>query len=94
MIIRNLKRAGIVNEILHFKDGQETLDFLLRRGSGPHRAASTSYLLLLDIRMPRVDGVEVLRQVKQDAELRKIPVIMITTTDEPKEVDKCHKGVD
>ena len=90
LIMRNLKRAGICNEILHFRDGQETLDFLLRRRNGPDRVAGTSYLLLLDIRMPKVDGVEVLRQIKQDAELRKVPVIMITTTDEPREVDKCH----
>ena len=90
LITRNLKRAGIGNKILHFKDGQETLDFLFRRGSGPHRVSSTPYLLLLDIRMPRVDGVEVLRQIKQDTELCKLPVIMITTTDDPLEVENCH----
>jgi CheY-like chemotaxis protein len=48
------------------------------------------YLLLLDIKMPKVDGVEVLRQIKSDPELRKIPVIMLTTTDDPREVDRCH----
>ena len=72
------------------KDGQETLDFLFRRGSGPHRVVGTPYLLLLDIRMPRVDGVEVLRQIKQDAKLRKLPVIIITTTDDPREIENCH----
>ena len=46
--------------------------------------------MLLDIRMPRVDGVEVLKQIKKDDELRKMPVIMVTTTDDPKEVEKCH----
>lgn len=90
LIKRNLKRAGITNDILHFKDGRETLDFLLRRGDGPHRRAAGSYLLLLDIRMPRIDGVEVLRQIKQHEDLRKIPVSMITTTDDPREVEKCH----
>ena len=90
LIKRNLKRAGITNEILHFKDGQETLDFLLRRGDGPHRKATGAYLLLLDIRMPRTDGVEVLRQIKQHEDLRKIPVSMITTTDDPREVETCH----
>ena len=90
LIKKNLKRAGISNEIIHFKDGQETLDFLLRRGEGPHRVSDTGYLLLLDIRMPKVDGVEVLQQIKQDKELRKIPVIMITTTDDPREVEQCH----
>jgi len=90
LIRKNLKRAGIANKILHFKDGQETLDFFFRRGQGPHRETGVSYLVLLDIRMPGVDGVEVLRQLKQDSELRKIPVIMITTTDDPREVANCH----
>ena len=59
--------------------------------NGHHRKSETAYLLLLDIRMPKVDGVEVLQQVKQDEELRKIPVIMITTTDDPREVENCHR---
>lgn len=91
LIMRNLKRVGVANTILHFKDGQETLDFLFRRGDGPHRQIGTPYLLLLDIRMPKVDGTEVLRQIKQDSELCKIPVVMITTTDDPREVENCHK---
>jgi len=91
LIRKNLNRAGITNEIQHFKDGQEILDFLMGDNNEHHRKSGTAYLLLLDIRMPKVDGVEVLRQVKQDEELRKIPVIMITTTDDPREVEKCHK---
>ena len=91
LIRKNLNRAGITNEIQHFKDGQEVLDFLMGDNNGHHRKSGTAYLLLLDIRMPKVDGVEVLRQVKQDEELRKVPVIMITTTDDPREVEKCHK---
>jgi CheY-like chemotaxis protein len=90
LIKKNLARSGIFNQIIHFKDGDETLDFLLMRGKGPHRETGKHYLLLLDIRMPRVDGIEVLRQVKEHDELRKIPVIMITTTDDPREVDRCH----
>lgn len=91
LIIKNLKRAGIRNNILHFKDGEETLDFLFKRGSGPHRVSGTAYLLLLDIRMPKVDGVEVLKEIKKDPELRKTPVIMVTTTDDPREVERCHR---
>lgn len=91
LIRKNLNRAGISNEMLHFKDGQEVLDFLFRKGKGPHRQKNTPYLLLLDIRMPKVDGVEVLRQVKQDEELCKMPIIMITTTDDPREVENCHR---
>ncbi|HZL42540.1 MAG TPA: response regulator, partial [Verrucomicrobiae bacterium] len=72
LIEKNLTRAGLHNQILRFEDGQAILDFLHRRGT-PQRAREAPYLLLLDIRMPRVDGVEVLRQVKNDLELRKIP---------------------
>ncbi len=90
LIRKNLRRAGIINQIVHFKDGQETLDFLFRQGEGPHRQSGQGYVMLLDIRMPKVDGVEVLRQIKADGELCKLPVIMITTTDDPREVEHCH----
>jgi CheY-like chemotaxis protein len=90
LIEKNLQRAGLHNPILRFENGQAILDFLFRRGGPPRRNADTPYLLLLDIRMPQVDGVEVLRQVKEDKELRKIPVIMLTTTDDPREVERCH----
>lgn len=90
LIEKNLRRAGILNEIVHFRDGEETLNYLFQRGKGLHRENSIGLLLLLDIRMPKIDGMEVLRQVKQDQELKKIPVIMITTTDDPHEVERCH----
>ncbi|MBI4663030.1 MAG: response regulator [Verrucomicrobia bacterium] len=90
LIEKNLSRAGLHNQILRFENGQEVLDFLFCRGDGPKRAVATPYLLLLDIRMPKVDGVEVLRQIKQDPQLRKIPVSMLTTMDDPREVEHCH----
>ncbi|MFZ4441748.1 MAG: response regulator [Syntrophales bacterium] len=90
LIRKNLVRAGIANELLHFKDGQEVMDFLSRKGDGPKRKSGTAYVLLLDIQMPRLNGMEVLAQVKADPELRKIPVIMVTTTDDSQEVEKCH----
>lgn len=90
LIRRNLQRAGIVNDITHFSDGQELLDFLFGTAVGPHLEEGRAYVLLLDIRMPKVDGVEALRRIKADGELRKMPVIMITTTDDPREVENCH----
>ncbi len=90
LIEKNLTRAGLHNLIERFENGQMILDYLFRRGPGPHRATVTPYLLLLDIRMPKVDGVEVLRQLKGDPELRKIPTVMLTTTDDPREVERCH----
>jgi CheY-like chemotaxis protein len=90
LIEKNLRRGGLANEILRFEDGQQILDFLFCRGDQRHCVKGAPYLLLLDIRMPKVDGIEVLRQLKADAELRKIPVSMLTTTDDPREVERCH----
>lgn len=91
LIRKNLKRAGITNEVIHFPDGEAVLDFLFGTGTGPHRSPDIAYLLLLDIRMPKADGVEVLARIKADPLLRKMPVIMLTTTDDPKEIEHCHE---
>lgn len=91
LIQRNLIRAGIANPMQHFRNGQEVLDFLFRDGNGPHRRSGKAYLLILDIRMPKVDGVEVLRRIKADENLKKMPIIMLTTTDDPREVELCHE---
>lgn len=91
LIQKNLRRAGITNQILHFKDGQEVLDFLYGRTQEPHVTNGLPYLLLLDIKMPRVDGVDVLRQVKEHSKWRRMPVVMITTTDDPREVARCYE---
>lgn len=91
LVKKNLWRSCVENEILPFKDGQEILDFLFKRRNLAKRAEKGYYLLLLDIRMPKVDGRAVLRQIKEDEELKKIPVIMLTTTDEVSEVDRYHE---
>jgi len=91
LIRKNLKRSGIHNKTIRFRNGQEILDFLFCQGEGPHMEEGNHYLLLLDIRMPKIDGIEVLRQVKEDPELYKIPIAMLTTTDDPREVEKCHE---
>jgi CheY-like chemotaxis protein len=91
LIEKNLRRAGLLNKIVRFRDGQESLDFLFEKGKGNKRERDMSYLLLLDIRMPKVDGVEVLRKIKADKELKKLPVVMITTTDDPREVELCFE---
>ncbi len=91
LIQRNLKRAGVVNTVVHVKDGQEVLDYLHRQGAYAGRPTVGRLLLLLDINMPRIDGVEVLRQVKADPATVKLPVIMLTTTDDPREVGRCYQ---
>ncbi len=90
LIQKNLARSGVANEIIRFRDGREIENFLFLEGKGPHRVPELAYVLLLDIRMPRLDGTKVLQRIKEDPVLRKMPVIMITTTDDPREVAHCH----
>jgi CheY-like chemotaxis protein len=92
LVQRNLERAGLANGLERLKDGQEALDFIRGQGAFAGRNASQQpVLLLLDIKMPRVDGVEVLRQIKSDPKTALIPVIMLTTTDDPREIQRCYE---
>ena len=91
LIRENLEMAGLKNPVQHFRDGQAILDFFFDRTGKAVRGHDGTYLLLLDIRMPKVDGIEVLRRIKADADLRKLPVIMLTTTDDTREVRRCHE---
>jgi CheY-like chemotaxis protein len=90
LVRKNLARSSIANQILRFKDGQEIIDFLFGTTQTPLFDPRTAYVLLLDIRMPKIDGVEVLRRIKADDVLKRIPVIMLTTTDDPTEVNRCY----
>jgi len=92
LIHRNLQRAGLVNGFQRVKDGQELLDLVYGTGEFTGRPAlADNVLLLLDINMPRVDGVEVLRRLKGDPATAAIPIIMLTTTDDPREVERCYQ---
>ncbi len=91
LVKRNLWLSCVESDILHFNDGQELLDFLYMADPGPKREPNGSYILLLDIRMPKVDGREVLRRIKEDVKLRDIPVIMLTTTGNETEIALCYQ---
>jgi CheY-like chemotaxis protein len=91
LVERNLSRVGVANTILRLRDGQEVLDFLRGANGRPARDSAQPLLLLLDIKMPRVDGVEVLRQLKADPRTALVPVIMLTTTDDPREITRCYE---
>lgn len=94
LIHRNLERAGLVNGFVRARDGQEALDLIrdgYAAGGGSGPAAVGNVLLLLDINMPRVDGVEVLRRLEGDPATAAIPIIMLTTTDDPREVERCYQ---
>jgi CheY-like chemotaxis protein len=90
LIKKNLRRASIMNDIEHFKDGEEILNYLKEKKSSSVKS-NASYLVLLDIRMPKIDGIEVLKWIKSDDYFKKMPIVMITTTDDPKEVNLCHE---
>lgn len=91
LIRENLEMAGLKNTTRHFRDGQAILDFFFDREGKVMRGHDGTYLVLLDIRMPKVDGIEVLRRLKADPVLHRLPVIMLTTTDDTREVERCHE---
>jgi two-component system, response regulator len=82
MALHALGEYHLANDVLHLRDGVEALDYLQRRGEFAGRTSSQPVLVLLDLKMPRVDGLEVLRQMKNDAELKTIPVVIMTSSRE------------
>ena len=91
LVQRNLRRSGMVNNIVHVPDGQQALDFLRCEADFAERKPEGPLLLLLDINMPRVNGMEVLSAVKGDPHMAKIPVVMLTTTDDPREIQRSYE---
>jgi CheY-like chemotaxis protein len=91
LITRNLRRASLINPIERFVDGQQLLDFLYDRNASRKLGAGLGYVLLLDIRMPKIDGIQVLETIKSDPRLSVMPVYMLTTTDDPREVERCYQ---
>lgn len=91
LIQRNLRRAGWDHPFIRFRDGLETREFLFSEEPDSPLQKAGSYLLLLDIRLPKVNGIEILRAIKEDPALRRLPVVILTTTDDPKEVKRCHE---
>ncbi len=88
LVERNLRRAGLNNPVIRLRDGQEAVDHFF----GPHgQQHASDCVLLLDINMPRIDGVDVLRRLKSDPSTSSIPTIMLTTTDDPREINRCYQ---
>jgi len=92
LVERGLRKVGLINPIHRVADGQEALDYL--QGEGDYAGQNNPlppHIVLLDINLPRVDGIEVLERVKSSERLRSIPVIMLTSTDTQAEIDRCYK---
>ena len=86
MTIRALSGKHLTNRLVRVKDGAEALDFIFRRGAYAKRAAGLPKLLLLDLKMPKVDGIEVLRQIKSNEETKAMPVVMLTSSAEERDI--------
>ncbi len=92
LIAEHFYDAGVTNPLLRLRDGLEALNFFMGGGNGPRAEAGAPYLLLLDIKMPGLDGIEVLRRLKGDTRYATLPVIMLTTTDDPRDVEACYRA--
>lgn len=90
LIERNLRRGGITNKIIRLNNGSEALDFLLSRGKYLNNLRPIHLIVLLDLNMPGVNGYQVLKEMKEDDECRVVPVIILTTTNDPHEVQRCY----
>jgi len=89
LIEKNLRRAGLSNDIIKFDNGEKVINYLFTE----HPEASTersAMLMLLDLNMPVMDGCQVLEKIKSEADTKNMPIIVLTTTDDPREIEKCY----
>jgi len=90
LIEKNIRAAGVANAIIAFTDGASALRHLLGPDGSGRISAGLSLLILLDLNLPDMDGVEILRQLKQNIHLKRTPVVILTTTDDEREVQRCY----
>src|SRR5476649_450478 len=94
LILDALGSHQLANEVVHVRDGADALDYLYRRGQFADRADGQPALILLDLKLPKVDGLEVLRQIKGDSALKMIPIVMMTSSREEQDLlDSYQLGV-
>lgn len=93
LIIRSLEDHKVPNSIYHAHDGQMALDYLFQRGPYENMAENPRpHVILLDIRMPKVDGIQVLKEIKTSDELKHIPVIILTTSEADRDVERAYEN--
>ncbi len=86
LIEKNVRRAGVHNEIIPFADGTTALEYLFGPGAAEHRPM----LVLLDLNLPDMSGTDILARIKSDETLRRTPVVVLTTTDDKVEIQRCY----
>ncbi len=88
LIERNIRRAGISNEIRHFTDGGSAIQYIFNDDSGP--AMNGPALVLLDLNLPDMSGTDILARIKSEPRLKRTPVVVLTTTDDKVEIQRCY----
>jgi CheY-like chemotaxis protein len=91
LIITTLEEYNLANEVVVTSDGEEALDYLYRRGNFATRSNGNPAVLLLDLKLPKVDGLEVLQQIKSDEKLRLIPVVVLTSSHEERDMVASYR---
>lgn len=92
LITRALRKHNLANRIVHLKDGAEALEFLLPPGDQVHQFDSgVPRVVLLDIKLPKIDGIEVLRMMKSDERTREIPVVILTSSNEDRDIKEAYR---
>ena len=91
MTMTALEEYNLANEVVVTRDGEEALDYLYHRGKYDSRSSENPAVMLLDLKLPKVDGLEVLRQVKADDKLKMIPVVVLTSSHEEKDMVASYK---
>jgi two-component system response regulator len=90
LILGALEPHHLAGQVVHVRDGAEALDYLYRRGAYASRSDTQPILMLLDLKLPKVDGLEVLRQIKGDAALKMIPVVMMTSSRQEQDLVRSY----
>ena len=93
LTIRELKKNNMANHLIHLKDGEEALDFIYARGkyNNATNSLNSPKLVLLDIKMPKLNGIEVLEKLKGDINTRIIPIVMLTSSKEDPDILRCYE---
>src|SRR5512140_1069327 len=91
LTIDALGEYNLANEIALARDGAEALDYMYRRGIFASRPEGNPVVILLDLKMPKVNGIQVLNQLKSDEQLRSVPVVILTSSRETRDLDECYK---
>ena len=91
LTLEALRDKNLVNEVVVTRDGEQALDYIYRRGSYTDRPEGNPVVILLDLKMPKVDGVEVARQLRSDSSTRLIPIVILTSSRESRDLEECYR---